>query len=33
MAKHIFVDDRGDYYNITNGLPQFAGYDKLLPSE
>ena len=28
MAKHIFVDDKGDYYDITDGLPKFAGYDK-----
>ncbi len=27
MASHIFVDDKGDYYEITDGLPQFAGYD------
>ena len=28
MAKHIFVEDKGDYYDITDGLPQFAGYDR-----
>ena len=33
MAKHIFVDDKGDYYEITDGLPQFAGYDKPLTSD
>jgi hypothetical protein len=27
MAKHIFVDDKGDYYEITDSLPQYAGYD------
>ena len=27
MAKHIFVDDKGDYYQITDALPRFAGYD------
>ena len=27
MSGHIFVDDKGDYYEITDGLPQFAGYD------
>jgi hypothetical protein len=27
MAKHIFVDDKGDYYEITDSLPRFAGYD------
>lgn len=32
MAKHIFVDDKGDYYEITDGLPQFAGYDTPLTS-
>jgi hypothetical protein len=26
MAKHIFVEDKGDYYEITDGLPRFAGY-------
>jgi hypothetical protein len=30
MAKHIFVDDKGDYYDITDGMPQFAGYDRPL---
>lgn len=24
MARHIFVDDKGDYYEITDGLPQFV---------
>ena len=33
VTKHIFVDDKGDYYDITDGLPQFAGYDRLLSSE
>ncbi len=33
MAKHIFVEDKGDYYEITDGLPQFAGYDKPLASD
>ncbi len=33
MAKHIFIDDKGDYYEITDGLPQFAGYDKPITSE
>lgn len=28
MAKHIFVEDKGDYYEITDDLPQFAGYDR-----
>lgn len=33
LAKHIFVEDKGDYYEITDGLPQFAGYDRPLTSE
>ena len=33
LAKHIFVDDKGDYYEIADGLPRFAGYDKPLSSE
>ena len=28
IKDHIFVDDKGDYYDIDDGLPQFAGYDK-----
>ncbi len=28
VASHIFVNDKGDYYDITDGLPQFTGYDK-----
>lgn len=27
MAAHIFVNDKGDYYEITDGLPQFSGHD------
>ena len=30
LAKHIFVEDKGDYYEITDGLPRFAGYDRKL---
>jgi len=26
-TKHIFVDDKGDYYEITDDLPKFAGTD------
>ena len=26
MAEHIFVADKGDYYEITDGLPQKARY-------
>lgn len=33
MAKHIFVEDKGDYYDITDSLPQFAGYDRPVTSE
>ncbi|MEO1017765.1 MAG: GFA family protein [Pseudomonadota bacterium] len=30
IEKHIFVDDKGDYYEIADNLPQFAGYDRPL---
>ena len=30
LTKHIFVDERGDYYAITDDLPRFAGYDRPL---
>ncbi len=33
VAKHIFVDDKGDYYGIDDGLPQFSGYDRPIPPE
>ena len=26
MNGHIFVDDKGDYYDIADGLPQFGQY-------
>jgi hypothetical protein len=26
LAKHTFVDDKGDYYEINDGLPQSRGY-------
>jgi hypothetical protein len=26
VAKHIFVNDKGDYYEITDGAPQIAKY-------
>jgi len=26
LEKHIFVTDRGDYYQIADGLPQHPGY-------
>lgn len=25
LARHIFVADKGDYYQIADGLPQFPG--------
>lgn len=28
VTSHIFVEDKGDYYDITDGLPQFNGYDR-----
>ena len=27
-VRHIFVEDKADYYEITDGLPQYVGYDK-----
>jgi hypothetical protein len=27
VTCHIFVDSKGDYYDINDGLPQFTGYD------
>ena len=27
LESHIFVDDKGDYYAIDDGLPQCIGYD------
>ena len=27
VASHIFVESKGDYYDIDDGLPQFTGYD------
>lgn len=26
LTGHIFVADKGDYYDITDGLPQFAAF-------
>jgi hypothetical protein len=26
LAKHTFVGDKGDYYHITDGLPQSLSY-------
>jgi hypothetical protein len=28
VTKHIFVESKGGYYEITDGLPQFEGYDR-----
>lgn len=28
LASHIFVESKGDYYEIDDGLPQYIGYDK-----
>lgn len=30
LAKHIFVDDKADYYEIEDRLEKFAGYDRPL---
>ena len=27
LAKHIYVDSKGSYYEIDDGLPCFEGYD------
>jgi hypothetical protein len=27
VASHIFVESKGDYYDIDDGLPQYVGYD------
>ena len=27
LEQHIFVDEKGDYYEIADGLPTFAGID------
>jgi hypothetical protein len=32
LTKHIFVDSKGDYYEIDDGLPQFEGYDSPVPA-
>lgn len=35
LAAHIFVGDKGDYYEITDDLPHFEGYGHgiLVPNE
>ncbi len=27
LTAHIFVEDKGEYYEIADGLPQFEGHD------
>ncbi len=29
LAKHIFVDEKADYYEIGDDLPKFKGFDRL----
>ena len=33
LARHIYVDDKADYYDIDDPLPKFAGYDKPLAGD
>jgi len=33
MAKHIFVESKGDYYEIADGLPQYRGYEELVAGD
>lgn len=33
LARHIYVDDKADYYDITDGLPTFASFDKALDTD
>ena len=28
MTRHVFVGDKGDYYEITDGAPQHGAYDR-----
>ena len=30
LERHIFVDDKADYYEISDDLPKYAGSDKLI---
>lgn len=32
VTKHIFVESKGGYYEITDGLRQFEGYDRPVTS-
>ena len=33
LARHIYVDDKADYYDIDDPLPKFAGYDQPLADD
>lgn len=33
ITSHIFVDDKADYYEITDDLPKYAGYDRPVTPE
>ena len=33
LTKHIFVDEKADYYEIDDALPKFAGYDQPIAPE
>ncbi|MFP6732096.1 MAG: GFA family protein [Alphaproteobacteria bacterium] len=33
LAKHIFVDEKADYYEIDDALPMFASYDRAIVSD
>ena len=33
LQRHIFVDEKGDYYALDDSLPKFAGYDRPLEAE
>ncbi len=33
LARHIFVDEKADYYEIDDDLPKFANYDRPLGSD
>lgn len=29
MTRHVFLDDKGDYYTITDGTPEYGAYDRV----
>ena len=33
LIKHIFVDEKADYYEIDDALPKYAGYDRPIAAE